>query len=176
MSTTSNRQTLMPCFNVNDGHGFVGFVQKVFNGNVTYMSERPDGSIAHCQMNIEGQTIMLGSSSPEWEPRNCDIFIYVDDADATYQKALDNGATTVMGLSDQDYGRTCGVKDAEGNIWTSGPGGILILSPEGKLLGKIETAGENASNCAWGNDGSMLYITVDGYLCRIKTNTKGANW
>lgn len=65
--------------------------------------------------------------------------------------------------------------DREGNIWTSGPGGILIISPDGKLLGKIETQ-EIASNCAWGNDGSMLYMTVDGYLCRIQTSTKGAGW
>ncbi|WP_310590367.1 SMP-30/gluconolactonase/LRE family protein [Dyadobacter sp. NIV53] len=65
--------------------------------------------------------------------------------------------------------------DKDGNLWSSGPGGLLILSPEGKLLGRIEM-GELTSNCAWGNDGSTLYLTVDGYLCRIKTNTKGAGW
>lgn len=65
--------------------------------------------------------------------------------------------------------------DKDGNIWSSGPGGLLVLSPQGKLLGRIEM-GELTSNCAWGNDGSMLYLTVDGYLCRIKTNTKGAGW
>lgn len=65
--------------------------------------------------------------------------------------------------------------DKDGNIWSSGPGGLLVLSPAGKLLGRIEM-GELTSNCAWGNDGSTLYLTVDGYLCRIKTNTKGAGW
>ncbi|TDE18708.1 SMP-30/gluconolactonase/LRE family protein [Dyadobacter psychrotolerans] len=65
--------------------------------------------------------------------------------------------------------------DQNGNIWSSGPGGLLVITPAGKLLGRIEM-GELTSNCAWGNDGTVLYLTVDGYLCRIKTNTKGAGW
>lgn len=63
--------------------------------------------------------------------------------------------------------------DAKGNLFATGPGGIHIFSPEGKLLGRIST-GEATSNCAWGNDGSTLYITADMYLCRIQTTTKGA--
>ncbi len=65
--------------------------------------------------------------------------------------------------------------DREGNLWATGPGGVLVLSPEGKLLGTIQT-GQATANCAWGNDGSTLYITADGYICRIKTATKGADW
>lgn len=65
--------------------------------------------------------------------------------------------------------------DKNGNIWSSGPGGLLVFSPEGKLLGRIEM-GELTSNCAWGDDGSVLYLTVNGYICRIKTNTVGAGW
>ena len=63
--------------------------------------------------------------------------------------------------------------DAKGNLFATGPGGVYIFSPEGKLLGRIST-GERTSNCAWGDDGSTLYITADMYLCRIKTTTKGA--
>ncbi len=62
--------------------------------------------------------------------------------------------------------------DKFGNIFTTAPGGILVLDPTGKLLGSIET-GEAISNCNWGNDGSYLYFTSDMYLCRIKTNTIG---
>ncbi|HEV7382126.1 MAG TPA: SMP-30/gluconolactonase/LRE family protein, partial [Dyadobacter sp.] len=65
--------------------------------------------------------------------------------------------------------------DKLGNIWSSGPGGLLVLSPKGKLLGRIEM-GELTSNCAWGDDGSVLYMTVDGYVCRIKTAVTGAGW
>jgi len=60
--------------------------------------------------------------------------------------------------------------DAEGNLWASGPGGIYVLTGDGKLLGRIVT-GEKTSNCTFG-PGGYLYMTVDSMLCRIKTNAK----
>ncbi len=62
--------------------------------------------------------------------------------------------------------------DVSGNLYATGPGGVSIFSPDGKHLGTIET-GEATSNCAFGDDGSTLYITADMYLCRIKLSTKG---
>ncbi len=62
--------------------------------------------------------------------------------------------------------------DQEGNIWASCPEGIYIITPDGDLLGRLET-GEATSNCAWGNDGSMLYITADTYVLRIQTKVTG---
>jgi gluconolactonase len=62
--------------------------------------------------------------------------------------------------------------DARGNVWMTGPGGVLVISPDGKHLGTINT-GEATANCGWGGDGSELYITADMYLCRVKTKTKG---
>ena len=63
--------------------------------------------------------------------------------------------------------------DARGNLFATGPGGVLIFSPDGKHLGTLNT-GEATANCAWGDDGSMLYITADMFLCRVKTMTRGA--
>ena len=63
--------------------------------------------------------------------------------------------------------------DKDGNLWATGPGGVYIFTPKGKLLGRIST-GERTANCAWGNDGSTLYITADMYLLRIQTKTRGA--
>ncbi len=62
--------------------------------------------------------------------------------------------------------------DSTGNVWASGPGGIWVFSPAGKLLAKLET-GERTSNCEFGEDGSTLFITADTYLCRVKTLVKG---
>ncbi len=62
--------------------------------------------------------------------------------------------------------------DQKGNLWATGPGGIYIFTPEGELLGRIET-GEHSSNCTWGDDGSTLYMTVDMYVCRVRTKTVG---
>ena len=54
----------------------------------------------------------------------------------------------------------------------TGPGGVLILSPQGKHLGTILT-GQATANCAFGDDGSTLYMTADMYLLRVKLKTKG---
>lgn len=64
------------------------------------------------------------------------------------------------------------VVDHEGRIWATGPGGIYCFTPEGKVLGRINT-GERTANCKFGDDGSMLYICADDYFCRVKTLTKG---
>ena len=66
-----------------------------------------------------------------------------------------------------------GIKvDKKGNIFSTGPGGVLVISSSGKLLGRIDT-GEATANCNWGNDGSVLYMTADMYLARIQTKTIG---
>jgi len=63
--------------------------------------------------------------------------------------------------------------DKDGNLFATGPGGVLVFAPDGKHLGTLAT-GEPTANCNWGDDGSVLYIAVNHYLCRIQTKTKGA--
>ncbi len=62
--------------------------------------------------------------------------------------------------------------DVQGNLWVTGPGGVMIISPERKLLGRIVT-GQASSNCTFGEDGSTLFITLDDDVVRVKTKTKG---
>lgn len=58
---------------------------------------------------------------------------------------------------------------SSGNIFSTGPGGVLILTPEGKHLATIGTT-SNALNCAFGNNEEYLYITAFDYLARVKLN------
>jgi gluconolactonase len=62
--------------------------------------------------------------------------------------------------------------DQAGNLFATGPGGVLIFAPDGTHLGTLAT-GEATANCNWGEDGSVLYITADMYIGRIRLNTKG---
>lgn len=80
-------------------------------------------------------------------------------------------------LSKKYRGAPDGMKvDVDGNVFATGPGGVLVLSPQGELLGLIYT-GEATANCGFGDDdGSSLYMTADMYLCRIRTKTKGLAW
>ncbi len=65
--------------------------------------------------------------------------------------------------------------DAAGNLWATAPGGVLILTPQGKLLGRIAT-GQRTANCTFGEDGRTLFITADMYLCRVRTTTVGLGY
>jgi gluconolactonase len=63
--------------------------------------------------------------------------------------------------------------DRAGNLFAAGPGGLLVLSPEGVHLGTI-APGRLMSNCAWGDDGSTLYVTANDELLRVRLTTSGA--
>ena len=76
-------------------------------------------------------------------------------------------------LSKTRKGLPDGMKvDAAGNLFATGPGGVLVLSAAGKHLGTILT-GQATGNCAFGDDGRTLYITADMYLMRVRLRTKG---
>lgn len=62
--------------------------------------------------------------------------------------------------------------DVKGNLWATGPGGVLVISPEGKLLGRL-LMGQPTANCAFGDDGTTLYITSNDRLCKVKIKVKG---
>jgi gluconolactonase len=62
--------------------------------------------------------------------------------------------------------------DAAGNLFATGPGGVLVFAADGTHLGTFAT-GEATANCGWGEDGSVLYITADMYIGRVPLTTKG---
>jgi gluconolactonase len=63
--------------------------------------------------------------------------------------------------------------DQEGNVYSTGPGGIWIFSPEGKHLGLVKGP-EDPHNMAWGDDdGKTLYITALTGLYRMRLNIAG---
>jgi gluconolactonase len=65
--------------------------------------------------------------------------------------------------------------DRAGNLFATGPGGVNVFSPDGKLLGRIRT-GQATANCCFGDDGSTLYMTAHMFICRVRTTTKGQGY
>lgn len=62
--------------------------------------------------------------------------------------------------------------DAEGNLFATGPGGVLVIAPDGRHLGTLMT-GQATSNCTFGDDDATLYITADMYLMRVRLSAQG---
>ncbi len=62
---------------------------------------------------------------------------------------------------------------ASGHVVSSAPGGVFVIGTGGELLGRIET-GERTANIAWGGDGSVVYVTMHAFICRIQTKMRAA--
>jgi len=86
-----------------------------------------------------------------------------------------DGALFLDASSDKAVGGPDGIRvDQAGNLYGSGPGGVWIISPEGRHLGTIKVP-ERVSNVAWGDaDAKTLYITASTSLYRIRLNIQGA--
>jgi uncharacterized glyoxalase superfamily protein PhnB len=120
MKLPKGHQIVMPYLMVTGALKFLEFAKTVFNATLTTDMQklREDGvTVIHSEITIGGSTIMFTDATEQWREQTANLFVYVDNADETYKRAVDSGATTLMELSDQDYGRTCGVTDPFGNVW-----------------------------------------------------------
>jgi uncharacterized glyoxalase superfamily protein PhnB len=79
---------------------------------------RPDGGVMHAEVKIGDSTVMMGEPMGDWKAKPCSLYLYVEDVDAVYRRAIQAGGTSVGGPKDQFYGdRTGGVIDPCGNYW-----------------------------------------------------------
>ena len=110
--------TLTPYLTVDDAQGLINFVQRAFDGQVTYRMNDEQGNVRHVEMKIGDSMVMIGQARDEWKSRPGMFVLYVPDCDAVYKKAVDAGATVVRELATQAYGdRSGGVQDSQGNQW-----------------------------------------------------------
>ncbi len=110
-------QQVMPYLIVRDAARFIDFTSKVFGAVEKLKIMRDEKIIRHAEIKIGGSVIMFADATEQFPPRTAALFVYVEDADRTYNKALAEGATSVMPMSDQEYGRSGGVADPFGNLW-----------------------------------------------------------
>ncbi len=86
---------------------------------------------------------------------------------------LDEGSVLLDLTDSEDAGVPDGFAvDTAGNIWASGPGGIVVISPDGEHLGTVRPD-EQPANAAFGNDGHTLYMTARTGLYRVRTVVAG---
>lgn len=118
MKVPNGHQTLMPYLMLHNAENFYAFTKKVFNAKETLRKLREDEkTLMHCELQINGATIMYAEATKDWKEQTANLFIYVENADVCFKKAIDAGSEVIMPLNNQDYGRTCGVKDPFGNTW-----------------------------------------------------------
>jgi len=110
--------TVTPYLTVKGVAGLIDFLKTTFDATEKEVLRRADGSIHHAEMQIGDSVVMMGEASGEWQPTGASLYVYVPYTDATYQRALAAGATSLREPVDQFYGdRSGGVKDAWGISW-----------------------------------------------------------
>lgn len=141
--------------------GFNGVFRLSPDGTITLMTgelSRPNG----IGLSPDEKTLYVANS----EPGNCIWMAYALDEDKNVQ-----GSRVFFDAShlfNGENGVPDGLKvDRKGNLFATGPGGVLVFSPEAKHLGTIKT-GQATANCAFNTDESFLYMTAHNYLMRIK--------
>ncbi|MFC0186177.1 Uncharacterized conserved protein PhnB, glyoxalase superfamily [Pseudarcicella hirudinis] len=118
MEIAQGHQAVMPYLMVENARKFTEFCQKVFNAQLTFSRLREDNiTVMHSEIQISGCTIMFCDATDQWKVETSNLFIYVEDANETFQKAIEAGAAIVSEIANQDYGRSGGVKDPFGNVW-----------------------------------------------------------
>jgi PhnB protein len=117
-SIPSGYHTVTPYLSVPDAQGLIDFMVKVFDAKEREIIRKPNGQINHAEVQIGNSIIMLGTTSSTYGVATATLYVYVDDADARYQRALQAGATSLSEPANQFYGdRHAGVKDANGITW-----------------------------------------------------------
>ena len=107
--------------------------------------------------------------------------LYIDDSAHKHIRAFDvrpDGALTrsriLLDMASEDPGVPDGLKvDVKGNVFCTGPGGVWVCRSDGRLLGRIVLP-ELPANLAWGEDGSVLFLTARTSVYRLSTKTRGA--
>jgi PhnB protein len=110
--------TVTPYFFVADAETFVTFLVAGLGGTETCRTLRPDGRIANVQVQLGSSTVMVSEAAGKYKPMSSAFYLYVEDADASMERALEHGARLEMEVGDMPYGdRQGGVRDPHGNIW-----------------------------------------------------------
>ncbi len=140
-------------------------VYRAFNGSIQLVSTDLTGPNG-LAFSPDERYLYVGN----WDPRKKVVMRYEVQPDGS----LANGSVFYDMTHAPGEDALDGIKvDQQGNLYVCGPGGIWILSPEGKYLGLIK-APEDPHNLAWGDDdGKTLYITALTGIYRIRVNIPG---
>lgn len=111
-------RTVTPYLVVPNADVELTFLKAAFGGTEVTCHRNADNTVMHAEVAIGDSLVMLGQAGGQWTPRPAALYLWVDDVDATYAKALAAGATSESEPEDKPYGhRNAGVIDQNGVTW-----------------------------------------------------------
>ncbi len=110
--------SVTPSLSLRDPKRFLDFARRAFGAEVPVEMNMPDGSLMHAEVKIGDSNIMVGSVMPNSPEALGSLYLYLEDVDAIYQRALAAGATSVSAPENMFWGdRSATVTDPAGNSW-----------------------------------------------------------
>lgn len=120
-NTKETYQTVTPYLVVADADTELTFLKAAFGGSEISCERRGDKTVMHAEVKVGDSLVMLGQAGGPWKPLGGALYLWVDDVDATYRKALAAGAASESEPEDKPYGhRNAGVIDMNGITWWIG--------------------------------------------------------
>jgi PhnB protein len=114
----STYSTVTPYLIIPDADAELSFLKTAFGGVEIGCQRNADNAVMHAEVRIGDSLVMLGQSSVQWPPKPAALYLWVDDVDATYAKALHAGGSSESQPEDKPYGhRNAGVIDPNGVTW-----------------------------------------------------------
>jgi PhnB protein len=107
-----------PYLIVDNAAGLIEFIQKAFDGKLTFITKDDDDRIVHATVKIGDSTIMISDTMEGMSAQTAMLYLYLEDVDAVFRKAVQAKATSIQEPKNEFYGDRAGaVKDAAGNTW-----------------------------------------------------------
>lgn len=113
-SLASGQGTVTPVLHGKDASDYIEFLTRALGATEEVRAPGPSGEVRYARLRVGDAAIELGEADLEMPGS---FMLYVSDPDAMYRQAIAAGATSIMPLSDQPYGRVGGVQDRVGNQW-----------------------------------------------------------
>ncbi|HZR82198.1 MAG TPA: VOC family protein [Candidatus Binatia bacterium] len=111
--------TVTPSLIQADSRQTIEFCKKAFGAKLLMKLEAPDGKIAHAEIQVGDSILMLNDPMGDVGPQPASLYLYVEDADKTFAKAVKAGGAVVMQPQDMFWGDRFGsVTDPAGNRWS----------------------------------------------------------
>jgi uncharacterized glyoxalase superfamily protein PhnB len=122
MAHTNMYPAVTPYLVVPDGDAALTFVKAAFGATERACQRNQDGSVGHAEMRIGDSLIMIGQAGGQWKARPAALYLWVDNVDAAYQRALAAGAASESVPEDKPYGqRMAGVEACGVTWWMASP-------------------------------------------------------
>jgi PhnB protein len=110
--------TVTPYLTVRGAEALIDFLKAAFDAKELHRMAGADGSVRHAEVLIGDSHVMIGEAQPEWPPMPSMLYLYLTSSDATYDRAIAAGGTSLRAPQTEFYGdRVSAVQDRWGNQW-----------------------------------------------------------